>query len=210
MNMFRIKLAALVAVLGLAAIATAAIAGGRGGGVKAQLSGYEETPLTLSSPATGSFRARVDEGPQQIGFKLRYSGFETDVTQAHIHFGARATTGGISVWLCANNPPITNAPAGTPACPVRSGTVTGTITPAGVVGPAAQGIAPGEFGELVSAIRAGATYVNVHTTANPGGEIRAQLAGGLPGHGKGHGHAYGHGKGGAYDQLRGGKGGHDD
>ena len=32
----------------------------------------------------------------------------------------------------------------------------------------AQGIAPGEFGEMVDAIRAGATYVNVHTTGRPG------------------------------------------
>jgi hypothetical protein len=28
----------------------------------------------------------------------------------------------------------------------------------------------------VAAVRAGATYVNVHTTGRPGGEIRAQLA----------------------------------
>ena len=97
------------------------------------------------------------------------------MTQAHIHFGARATSGGVSVWLCANNPPITTAPAGTQACPARSGTITGTIAAANVVGPAAQGIAPGEFAELVAAIRAGATYVNVHTATNPPGEMRGQL-----------------------------------
>ena len=42
-------------------------------------------------------------------------------------------------------------------------------------GAAAQGIAAGEFDEFVRAIRAGATYVNVHTTGRQGGEIRAQL-----------------------------------
>jgi len=42
-------------------------------------------------------------------------------------------------------------------------------------GAASQGLAAGEFTELVRAIRAGATYVNVHTTGHPGGEIRAQL-----------------------------------
>ena len=41
--------------------------------------------------------------------------------------------------------------------------------------PAAQGIAAGEFNELVAAIRAGATYANVHSTKYEGGEIRAQL-----------------------------------
>jgi CHRD domain len=38
-----------------------------------------------------------------------------------------------------------------------------------------QGIAAGEFDELVDAIRAGFTYANVHTTAFPPGEIRAQI-----------------------------------
>jgi hypothetical protein len=177
---FRIKLALAVAVIAAAVITSAAIAT-RGGGVKQNLSGYEEVPLTLSTPASGKFRAFVDPANQKITYKLRYGGFESDVTQAHIHFGARATSGGISVWLCANNPPITSAPAGTQACPKRSGTIAGEITPASVVGPAAQGIAAGEFGELLAALRAGATYVNVHSEAFPPGEVRAQIAGGWGG-----------------------------
>jgi hypothetical protein len=44
-----------------------------------------------------------------------------------------------------------------------------------VVGPTAQGIAPGEFAELVQAIRARAAYANIHTTAFPAGEIRDQV-----------------------------------
>ena len=51
----------------------------------------------------------------------------------------------------------------------------GTSTAADVVGPAAQGIAAGEFEELVQAIRAQRTYANVHAAAFPGGEIRGQL-----------------------------------
>jgi hypothetical protein len=53
--------------------------------------------------------------------------------------------------------------------------VQGTLHAADVIGPAAQGIDPGQFGELVRAIRAGATYANVHTEKYPGGEIRTQL-----------------------------------
>jgi CHRD domain len=44
-----------------------------------------------------------------------------------------------------------------------------------VIGPAGQGISAGQFDELVDAIRAGATYANVHTTLYPGGEIRGQI-----------------------------------
>ena len=53
--------------------------------------------------------------------------------------------------------------------------MTGTIAAADVIGPAAQGIAPGEFRELVRAMRAGATYANVHSTTFPAGEIRGQI-----------------------------------
>lgn len=42
---------------------------------------------------------------------------------------------------------------------------------------AAQGIAAGEFAELLRAVRAGQTYVNVHSTKFPGGEVRAQIDG---------------------------------
>jgi hypothetical protein len=44
-----------------------------------------------------------------------------------------------------------------------------------VVGPAGQGIAPGEFAEVIAAIRAGVTYANVHSTRNAPGEIRGQI-----------------------------------
>jgi hypothetical protein len=44
-----------------------------------------------------------------------------------------------------------------------------------VIGPVPQGITPGEFDELLEAIRAGVAYVNVHTSTFPAGEIRGQL-----------------------------------
>lgn len=62
-----------------------------------------------------------------------------------------------------------------PACLPGPATITGTIFPVDIIGPAGQGITAGEWGELVAAIRSGVTYANVHTTAHPGGEIRGQI-----------------------------------
>jgi hypothetical protein len=56
--------------------------------------------------------------------------------------------------------------------------VKGTLTAADVVGPAAQGITAQEetrFAELIALIRAGKTYVNVHSAKFPGGAIRGQI-----------------------------------
>ncbi len=173
----RLKLAAGVAALGVAGIGTAAVAHDNSR-FDANLTGYEEVP-TLSTSGTGTFKAWINRGKDEIRYTLSYAGpFDANpaggtVTQAHIHLGARAFSGGIIAFLCTN---LGNGPAGTPACPAAPATVTGTITPPAVVGPAAQGIAPGEFAELVRALRAGAAYANVHTTTFPAGEIRGQIS----------------------------------
>ena len=168
----RVKLAAGVAVVAaVAAVGTVAVAGG-GDSIRERLSGYEEDPLVLSTSGNGSFKAWIDEHGQQIAYRLSYADLEGEITQAHIHLGGRAQSGGVSVFLCTN---LGNGPMGTPTCPPAPGSVSGTLEPADVVGPAAQGINPGEFGELVDAIEAGVTYANVHSTKYEGGEIRAQL-----------------------------------
>src|SRR5918999_6411195 len=140
--------------------------------VSERLNGYEETPLAVSTAATGRFRARIDEAQQRITYSVSYSGLEGNVTQAHIHFGARAQTGGIAAFLCTN---LGNGPEGTQACPPAPATVSGTIAPGDVLRPSAQGIAAGEVAQLVKAIRAGFAYVNVHSTLYPVGELRAQF-----------------------------------
>jgi len=137
----------------------------------ADLNGYNEIP-TLSSPAKADFDARISRREDEIDYEVTYSGFPTPVTQAHLHLGKRAFNGGIMVFICSN---LGNGPAGTPPCPLNAGTVSGRWTPASVVGPTAQGIAPGEFAEVIAAIRAGAAYANIHTQAFPAGEIRDQL-----------------------------------
>lgn len=140
--------------------------------IEARLTGYEETPSTISTTGRGSFKAVVTKD-DEIVYELNYSNLETDITQAHIHFGRPGLSGGIAAWLCGTptNPgPTGNLP---PQCVLGTeGSVSGTITAAQVIGPAGQGIAAGEFAELLDAIRAGATYANVHTTGRPGGEIR--------------------------------------
>lgn len=147
------------------------------------MNGYEEVaaPGTISTVASGEFHARIDRDETHIDYELSYKDLEGAVTQAHIHFGRRGTSGGISVFLCTN---LNNGPAGTQLCPASPATVTGTIVAADVIGPAGQGIAAGEFEELIRAIRNGATYANVHSVKFPAGEVRGQL----PGHGRGHDH----------------------
>jgi hypothetical protein len=168
----RLRLAIVVgAIAALAIVVTTAVAGG-GKDIREHLIGYQEDPMALSTTGSGTFQARIDRSGQRIFYRLSYEGLEGSVTQAHIHLGGRAQSGGIIVFLCSNLP---NPPTGTPACPAPSGTVEGTLDAADVIGPAGQGIDPGEFDELVRAIRAGATYANVHSTKYPAGEIRAQL-----------------------------------
>lgn len=133
---------------------------------------YNETPLALSTTGGGSFLATINDRTMEIKYRLSYADLSTTVTQSHIHFGSAAQTGGVSVFLCSN---LGNGPAGTQACPPAPATITGTLTPASVIGPTGQGIAAGAFADLVKAIRAGSTYVNVHSTMFPAGEIRAQL-----------------------------------
>lgn len=140
--------------------------------VQAELRGYEENP-TLSTAARGTFRAQIDPVAQQIRYQLSYADLTGEVRQAHIHLGARGTNGGIIVFLCqtAASPDPTGL---SPMCP-SSGTVSGTITLAGVIGPTGQGLPAGGFDDLVAAIRAGAAYANVHSGTYPGGELRGQL-----------------------------------
>jgi hypothetical protein len=155
--------------------------------VKVRLSSYQETPLTLNSPGSGEFRATIRDNGTAIDYELTYRDLSSPITQSHIHFGRPAISGGIALFLCTNLTP----PAGVPLpqnCPVAlPATITGTLTAADVVAIPGQGIDPGAagFAEMVKAIRAGAAYVNVHTTLRPSGEIRARLHLDRDDHGRG-------------------------
>ena len=160
-----------VRTMGIAAIAAsvvlvvgAAVAMAVKTNADAGLSGYKEVPA-ISTSGHGRFSAEISPG--QVSYTLRYGDLEGGaVLAAHIHLGRPGTNGGVIAFLCGGG--------GKPACP-ESGTVHGVIHAADVVGPADQGIAPGEFRELVRAIRHRATYVNVHTETYDTGEIRGNV-----------------------------------
>src|SRR5262249_9779035 len=139
-------MAGLLMVLGANASATE---------FSAKFSGFEEVGAlnnetgAIFSPGKATLDLDLNRNARTITFKLTYSGLSAAVTQAHIHFGKHHVPGGIMVWFCDS---LTNpGPTGTQTCP-SSGTVTGTITGANVVGPTAQNITVGDFDALVAAL----------------------------------------------------------
>lgn len=142
--------------------------------VLAGLRGFREVP-SISSPASGRFEAVIDRKAGTIAYDLSYSGLTGDVQQAHIHVGQRSVNGGVSVFLCQTE--ASPDPTGlAPQCPQR-GKVAGMVQSANMIGGPIvnQGVEPGQFDELIAAIRAGVAYVNVHSSTFPGGEVRGQL-----------------------------------
>ncbi|MBA2643704.1 MAG: CHRD domain-containing protein [Actinobacteria bacterium] len=165
----RMGVMAVVVLGGVLAVATLASYGVAGSakskeGTSNRMTGYQEVPSVSSLHAKGTIELSIHGST--IDYRLSYSGLSSSAVAAHIHFGQRDVNGGVSAFLCSGGDK--------PACPA-SGTVTGTIDAADVIGPAGQGIAAGEIGELIAAIKAGVTYANVHTSIFPGGEIRGQI-----------------------------------
>lgn len=167
MRATRIAAAVLVALA-----LPAAAADGNRKSFSTTLFGYEENPA-VNTPATGSIELNIANNEESVSYTLSYSGLKGNVTQAHIHLGARGTNGGIMVWLCGTgtNP----GPAGTPACPTPGGTVSGSFNAGNVLGPAAQLLTPGDLASVIDALRNGVSYANVHTSLATGGEIRGQI-----------------------------------
>jgi len=181
MKTSRIALAALLA-LSLSTVAHMAAAdrgndddrNDRGRRLRATLIGVNEVP-SVSTVASGRFRATIARDEKSLHYTLSYSGLSSAVQQAHIHFAQRHTNGGVVLFLCQG---AVMAPATVPTPPTcpQEGTVEGTLTSADVLPTATtQQIAAGEFAEVIAAIRAGAAYANVHSQVSGGGEIRGQI-----------------------------------
>ena len=138
-------------------------AGGQSAKFEATLSGKEQAP-PIDTPAKATFV--LSGNGQSLHYTLSVADVE-NANMAHIHVGRAAEEGPVAVWLY---------PSSNPSAVVKKGKFTGmlaegTITAANLVGPL-QGKT---LEDLVSDIKAGDAYVNVHTTAHPGGEIRGQL-----------------------------------
>lgn len=112
----------------------------------ATLDGASEVPA-VETQATGTATVTVDG--HELSWRVEVSGIDNP-TMAHIHGAAPGENGGVLV-------PLFREDKG----PGFSGVLT-------------EGQATVED-EVIEAIRAGNAYVNVHTAANPRGEIRGQL-----------------------------------
>jgi len=134
---------------------------------RAKLTGFQEAPNAISTTAVGEFRARLSQDGGSLDFELVFQDLQADSLFSHVHLGPIHQAGGIMFFLCGGG--------SKPACPLRGGTVTGTVTPSDVIGPTGQGVSAGEFAEAIQAMRSDAAYVNVHSTLFPAGEIRGQI-----------------------------------
>lgn len=133
---------------------------------RASLTGGAERPNPVTTTATGDFAAQFinfgDTIPANdaIRFELSVAGL-TNVTQAHIHAGDANTAGPFMVFLFG--------PTTVP------GPVNGVLRSAEIL--RTSSFTTGfDFDAVVTRMRDGTAYVNVHTTQNPGGEIRGQVA----------------------------------
>jgi CHRD domain-containing protein len=126
----------------------------------ATMNSANERPTPNASTATGTATFTIDETAGTITYTVNVTNI-TNVTASHIHVGRADAAGPIVVNLLAATPP-----AGT----INGQLTTGTITAASI----GTGV-PITFASLMALMRGGDIYINVHTQANPGGEIRGQL-----------------------------------
>jgi Cu/Zn superoxide dismutase len=113
--------------------------------MKAELKASNEVPAN-SSKGTGEVTATYDTASKKLSWKGTYSGLTGAATAAHFHAGEAGKNGGVVV-------PIFQGP--TAKSPFEGSK---TLTDA-----------------QASDMMAGRWYVNIHTAANKGGEIRGQL-----------------------------------
>ncbi len=131
---------------------------------RTHLKGENEVP-SVETNAQGQATFKLSKDGESIHYKLIVANIE-NVLMAHIHNAPAGVNGGVVVWLYPSSPPpqlIEGRFQGVLA--------EGIITADDLVG----NLAGQSIEDLVDEIKAGNTYVNVHTSQNPGGEVRGQI-----------------------------------
>jgi len=127
----------------------------------ANLSGASEVP-PVATDTTGKAEFKASDDKLKFKLKIKKGVGIFAGPGAHIHCGAEGMNGGIVAFL-----------AGGVAVGLEGKIkVEGTLTDANVNGAVGCG---STISELVDSMRAGNTYVNVHSSANVFGEIRGQI-----------------------------------
>jgi len=164
-------------------------AGGNGDvNLGTHMTGDEEVcpTCTVSTPADSKAQGeaifRVSADGNTVEYRLIASNID-NVFMSHIHCGPPGANGPIRMWLYPPPAGPTGTPGPSGSGPQNGVLASGSFSPAGVICPAS---AVGTNMPLLEAMRAGLTYVNVHTNDGvdgpntgpgdfPGGEIRGQL-----------------------------------
>ncbi|MBI2836421.1 MAG: CHRD domain-containing protein [Chloroflexi bacterium] len=128
-------------------------------GFSAVLSGLDEVP-PVSSPASGKAIFTLSPDGTTLTYTLSVMNI-TDAFGAHIHLAPAGANGLVVAVLFSGSAP---------------GTFTGILSEGSLTAMSLTGPLFGmSMDRLVAEINAGNAYVNVHTTAHPGGEIRGQI-----------------------------------
>ena len=131
---------------------------------RAVLTGAEEVPDPVDTDTTGRATFRANRAETEIDFKLKIRRADgiLAVAGGHIHCAPAGSNGPVAAFLAGAVPP-----AGFDG----KVEIKATLTDASVL-PTDCGTT---IAELLDAMRAGDTYVNIHSAGNPAGEIRGQI-----------------------------------
>jgi hypothetical protein len=162
-TMHKSLLRVLVALF-LLATAGAWVAAAESPSYSAHLAGRNEVP-PADTLAQGQAHFKLNHDGTAIEYKLIAANIE-NITQAHIHMAPEGVNGPVVAWLYPSAPP-------SQLIPDRFNGVLaeGVITADNLVGP----LAGASLQDLLDAMNHGNSYVNVHTSQFPGGEIRGQI-----------------------------------
>lgn len=127
---------------------------------KADLTGDEEVP-SVNTPAKGEAKFSLSDDHKRLSFTLVVRDIENP-TAAHIHLGKIGKSGPVLAILFSG--------------PKKEGKFRGNLAQSSITEKELTGDLKGKsINSLLALIKSGEAYVNVHTDANPNGEIRGQI-----------------------------------